>query len=86
MRFRGWTEIVEYDPSTASGLVECEPCKDENCLYRLSASETAGTRYQEWLGWYLGNIDSLLCKMGGQFWWQVYVERGWTMPVDEVTL
>ena len=26
VRFRGWTEIAECDASTASGLVECEPC------------------------------------------------------------
>ena len=25
VRFRGWTEIAEWDASTASGLVECEP-------------------------------------------------------------
>ena len=30
VRFRGWTEIAECDASTASGLVECEPCEDEN--------------------------------------------------------
>ena len=30
VRFRGWTEIAECNASTASGLVECEPCEDEN--------------------------------------------------------
>ena len=30
VRFRGWTEIVEGDASTASSLVECEPWQDEN--------------------------------------------------------
>ena len=30
VRFREWTEIAECDTSTASGLVECEPCEDEN--------------------------------------------------------
>ena len=49
VRFRGWTEFVDGDDSTASGLVECEPWQDENGLYRPSASDTAGARYQEWL-------------------------------------
>ena len=85
VRFRGWTEIVEGDASTASGLVECVPWEDENCLSRPSVRETAGARYQEWLGWYVGNKDCLLCKQGCQFWRRVCVERGCTTPVDEVT-
>ena len=30
VRFRGWTEIVERDASTARGLVECELSQDEH--------------------------------------------------------
>ena len=48
--FRGCTELAACDASTASGLVECEPCEDENWLYRPSVGETAGPRYKEWLG------------------------------------
>ena len=50
VRFRGWTKIVEGDASSASGLVQCEAWEDEHWLCRPSASETAGARYQEWLG------------------------------------
>ena len=64
LRFRGCTEIAECDASTASGLVQCEPCGDENWLYRPSVGETAGTRYKLWLGWYLSEKDCLLCKNG----------------------
>ena len=49
VRFRGWTEMAECDASTACGLVECEPCEDENWSYRHSVGETAGPRYKEWL-------------------------------------
>ena len=55
VRFRGWTEIAECDASTASGLVECEPREDKNCLYRPSVGETAGARYKS--GW-----DGILVK------------------------
>ena len=68
VRFRGWTEIVEDDASTASSLVECEPWEDENWLYRPSVSDTAGAHYQEWLGCNLCDEDCLLCKKGCQFW------------------
>ena len=30
VRFRGWTEIVEGDASTACGLVQCEPSDNNN--------------------------------------------------------
>ena len=86
VRFRGWTEIAECDASTASGLVECEPCEVENWLYRPSVGETAGTRYKQWLGWYLSEKDCLLCKNGCQFWWGICVERGWSTLTSEVTL
>ena len=86
VRFRGWTEIVEGDTSTASGLVEYESWQDTNSLYRPGASETAGASYQQWLRWYLGDKDCLLCEMSCQFWCGVCVERGWTTLVDEVSL
>ena len=86
VRFRRWIEIAECDASTASGLVECEPSQDENWLYRPSVGETAGTCYKQWLGWYLSEKDSLLCKNGCQFWWGICVERGWSTPTSEVTL
>ena len=86
LRFRRSTEIVQGDASTASSLVECEPWDHKNWLYRPSASETAGARYQAWWGWYLYDKDRLLCKQGCQFWWGVCVERRWTTLVDEVTL
>ena len=86
VRFRGWTEIAECDARTDSGLVQCEPCEDENWLYRPSVGETAGTRYKQWLGWYLSEKDCLLCKSGYQFWWGICVERGWSTPTFEVTL
>ena len=86
VRFRGWTEIVEGDCRTASSLVECVPWEDENCLYRPSASKTAGACYQEWLRLYLCDEDCLLCKKGGQFCSGVCVERRWTTPVGEVTV
>ena len=86
VRFRGWTEIAECHASTASGLVECEPTEDEHWMYRLSVGETAGTRYKQWLGWYLCEKDCLLCKNGCQFWWGICVERGWSTPTSEVTL
>ena len=54
VRFPGWTEIVEADASTACGRVECLSFKNEHGLYWPSTSETAGARYQQWLGWYLG--------------------------------
>ena len=57
VRFRGWTEIVERDTRTATGLVESESSTDEKWLYRPRASETDGARYQQWLGWYLGDQD-----------------------------
>ena len=50
VRFRAWAKIPECDASTASGLVECDPCEDENWLYRPSVGETAGPRYKEWSG------------------------------------
>ena len=68
VRFQRWTEIAEGDASTASGLVKCEAWEDENWLYWPGTSETAGTRDQEWWGWYLVDKDCLLCKKGGQFW------------------
>ena len=71
VRFQGWTEIAECDASAASGLVESETWEDENCLYRPSVGETAGTRYKQWLGWYLREKDCLLCKSGCQFWWRI---------------
>ena len=86
VRFLGLTEIAECDPSTASGLVECEPLENENWLYRPSVGETPGTRYKQWLGWYLSEKDCLLCKNGCQFWWGICVERGWPTPTSEVTL
>ena len=86
VRFRGWTEIAECNASTASVLVECEPCEDKNCFYRPSVGETAGARYKEWLEWYLSETDCLLCKNGCQFWWGICVERGWSTPTSEVTL
>ena len=86
VRLRGWIEIAECDASTASGLVECEPCEDENWLYRPSVGETAGTRYKEWLECYLSEKDGLLYKNGCQFWWGICVERGWSTPTSEVTL
>ena len=45
VRFRGWTEITECYPSTASGLVECEPCEDEDWLSRPNIRKTVGPRY-----------------------------------------
>ena len=86
VRFRAWTEIAESDASTASGLVECEPCEDENWLYRPCVGETAGPCYKEWFRWYLSAKDCLLCKNGCQFWWGICVERGWSTPTSEVTL
>ena len=86
VRCRGWTEIVEGHASTARGLVDCEPCVDENWLYRQSASETAGARYQEWLGWYLGDKVCVLFKEACQFWWRGAVEGGWTSAIKEVTV
>ena len=86
VRFRGWTEIVERDTRTVTGLVESESCADENWVFRPRASETASARYQQWLGWYLGDKDCLLWKKGSQFRWRVCVERGWTTAVDEVTV
>ena len=86
VRFRGWTEIAECDASTASGLVECEPCEDENWLYRPSVGATAGTRYKQWLGWYLSEKNCLLFENACQFWWGICVERGWSTPTSEVTL
>ena len=68
VRFQGWTDIAVCDASTASGLVQFEPCEDDNWLYRPSLSETADARYKEWLAWYLGDKDCLLCKKGCQFW------------------
>ena len=85
VRFRGWTEIAECDASTASGLVEFEPWEDENWLYRPSVGETAGTCYKQWLAWYLSEKDCLFCKNGCQFWWGIWVERGWSTPTSEVT-
>ena len=84
--FREWTKILETDACTASRLVECEPGEDEHWLYRPCASETAGARYQEWLGWYLRDKNCLLYKKCWQFWCGVCVESGWTTTVDEVTL
>ena len=66
-RFRGWTEIADCDASPESSLVGCEPSEDENCSYRPSIAETAGPRYKEWLGWYLGDKGSLSWKKGCQF-------------------
>ena len=86
VRFRGWTSIAECDASPDSGLVECELWEDENWLYRPSVGETAGTRYKQWLGWYLREKNCLLCKNGCQFWWGICVERGWSTPTSEVTL
>ena len=60
VRFRGWTEILVGDASTASGLVECEPWQDEHWLYRSRARKIASARYQEWLRWYLSDKDCLL--------------------------
>ena len=58
----------------------------ENWVYRPSVGETAGACYKAWLGWYLSEKDCLLCKNGCQFWWEIYVERGWSTPASEVTL
>ena len=86
VRLQGWTEIAECDASTASGLVECQPWENANWLYRPSVGETAGTRYKQWLGWYLSEQDCTLCKNGCQFWWGICVERGLSTPTSEVTL
>ena len=77
---------MQYHSRTASCLLQCEYYKDENWLYRPSVSETAGARYEEWLAWHGRDKDCLLSKTDCQFWWRLNVERGWTTPVDEVTL
>ena len=49
VRFRGWTDIVDCDTSTTSGLVVCDAWEDTNWLYRPSVGETASACYKKWL-------------------------------------
>ena len=85
VRFRGCTEIVECDASTARGFVECESWEDQNWLYRPTVDKKAGARYKQCLEWYLCDKDCVLCKKGCQFWWGICVDRGCTTPTFEVT-
>ena len=84
--FRGWTEIAEYDASTASGLVESESCACEHRIYRPGVGETVGARYKVWLAWYLSETDCPLCWNSWQYCWGICVERGWSTLTSAETL
>ena len=62
VRSRSWTEIADCHASMTSGLVECNPCKDQNWLHGPSIGETAGALYKECLACYLADKDCLLYK------------------------